>query len=201
MKGEFIMDSTTEKTQPADKKGNNKLLMIVIVVVLFLAVVGFLMKSAANKASSMIGNKIGKKVAEEAINNATGGKADVDINGANVSVKTKEGSFSTGNKLPDDWPKDAPVYTGATVTYSGSSNPQTGESGFGAVLTTTDGSTKVVEFYKKELVSQGWTIASTQIANDTTVLGSTKDTRSLAVSIVEASGTTTITLGISEKKE
>jgi len=187
------MDSTTEKTQPADKKGNNKLLMIVIVVVLFLAVVGFLMKSAANKASS--------KVAEEAINNATGGKADVDINGANVSVKTKEGSFSTGNKLPDDWPKDAPVYTGATVTYSGSSNPQTGESGFGAVLTTTDGSTKVVEFYKKELVSQGWTIASTQIANDTTVLGSTKDTRSLAVSIVEASGTTTITLGISEKKE
>ncbi len=185
---------------PATNKKSNNVLVIVVVVLLVLGLLGLLaVKIVFSSVSRVVNNKAGETIAEKMIEKATGGKADVDINGNEVSVKTKEGTFTTGNKLPDDWPSDVPVYPGSTVTYSGSSNPQTGQSGVAAVFTSKDGGDKVVAYYKRELVSQGWTIDATQESGGYTIMSATKESRNLALTIVESDGTTTISIGLSQE--
>lgn len=196
------MAKATESTSPAgSKSGGNKFVIVLVIVVLLLAVVGFAAQKLMQKASVMVGQKVGEKVAEGIIEKATGGNADVDVKNGSLTVKTNEGTFSTGTSLPSDWPKDAPVYPGATITYSGSSNPQSGESGFGAMLTTKDSAQKVRDYYAKELVVQGWKVEATYNANESSVLSATKDTRAFTVVTAEADGATTITLGVSQKSE
>ncbi len=202
MKEEHAMAESTEPAPtPSSNTGSNKLVILVVVVILLLAVAGFAVKKLMQKASTMVGQKVGEKVVEGMLESATGGKADVNVDKGNVTVKTKEGSFSTGTSLSADWPKDAPVYPGATVTYSGSSNPQTGESGYAAVLTTSDSAQKVRDYYSKELMSQGWKTEATYNANESSVISATKDTRTFTVATAEAGGTTTITLGVSQKSQ
>lgn len=197
------MASTTESTSTTGKKsGGNNFVVILVVVVLLLALVGFAVQKVMQKASVMVGQKVGEKVAEGIIEKATGGKANVDVDSGNVSVKTKEGSFSTGTSLPSDWSKDVPVYPEATVTYSGSSNAKSGEAGTGAVLTTSDTAQKVRDYYAKELVVQGWSVDATYNANESTVISAaTKDTRTLAVTTDQSDGMTTITLGVNQKSQ
>lgn len=202
IKEESYMAVSTESTSTTGKKsGGNNLVVILIVVVLLLAVVGFAAQKVMQKASVMLGQKVGEKVAVGIIEKATGGKANVDVNSGNVSVKTKDGSFSTGTSLPADWPKDAPAYPGATVSYSGSNNPQSGESGFGAVLTTNDSAQKVRDYYTKELTSLGWKTEATYNAQETSVVSATKENRVFTVATAESEGLTTITLGVSQKSQ
>lgn len=196
------MASTTESTPATgSKSGGNKLVVILIIVILVLAGIGFVAQKVMQKASVMVGQKVGEKVAEGIIEKATGGKADVDVNSGNVSVKTKEGSFSTSSSLPADWPKDVPVYPGATVSYSGSNTSKSGDSGIGAVLTTKDSAQKVRDYYAKELVVQGWTVEATYNADETSVLSATKDTRTFAATTAQSDDMTTITLGVSQKSQ
>ncbi|MBI4066674.1 hypothetical protein HY411_03075 [Candidatus Gottesmanbacteria bacterium] len=196
------MESTSEPASSSGQKaGGNKILIIVAVVLLILVVGGFAAQKLMQKASTMVGQKVGEKVVEGMLESATGGKANVDVTNAAVTVKTKEGAFSTSTKIPADWPADAPVYPGSTVTYSGSSNPQTGESGYAAVLTTSDSAQKVRDYYSKELISQGWKTEATYNANESSVISATKDTRTFTVATAEAGGTTTITLGVSQKSQ
>lgn len=196
------MKTTTESTPTTgNKSGGNKLVVILIVVIVLLAVLGFAAQKLMQKASVMVGQKVGEKVAEGIIEKATGGKANIDVDSGNVTVKTNDGSFSTGTSIPADWPKDAPVYPGATVSYSGSSNPQTGETGFGAVLATKDNAQKVKDYYAKELASQGWTVETTYNANESSVLSATKDTRTFVVTTSQSDEMTTITLAVSQKSQ
>ncbi len=202
LKEEKYMAKTSESSsQAGNKAGSNKLVVMIVVIVLLLAVVGFAAQKVMQKATSIVGQKVGEKVAEGIIEKATGGNADVDVKDGSLTVKTSEGTFSTGTSLPADWPKDAPVYPGATITYSGSSNPQAGESGFGAMLTTKDSAQKVRDYYARELVVQGWKTEATYNADESSVVSATKDTRAFTVVTAEADGATTITLGVSQKSE
>lgn len=144
---------------------------------------------------------IGSWISKNSMKAVTGVDVDKNIDGS-ATYTTKEGSVSVGtNKLPADWPSDAPTYKNATIQYSASTNPQTGGAGLGVVFMTSDSSQIVIDFYKKELVAKGWTIEQTAIAGQTTVISAKKDDRQFGMYIADAeNGQTSVTVSISSSK-
>jgi len=59
------------------------------------------------------------------------------------------------NKIPDNFPKDFPIYPSAKV--SSSYTAPSGDKGIWLTLTTTDDLEKVVTFYNQKLKENGWT--------------------------------------------
>ncbi len=128
--------------------------------------------------------------------------ADVKIgeDGA-MEFTTSEGTLSTGNAVPADWPTDVPAYPGAVVQYSASVNSADGKKGSALILMTLDDVQKVSDYYKDELASQGWASAQVMQAGGTTIMSMTKDDRTLSLAIAGSDGKTNITFGIEGKAE
>jgi len=53
-----------------------------------------------------------EQVAEKAIEDATGGRADVDVDAEEVTVESEDGTVTMGKDLPDDFPAGVPVPEG-----------------------------------------------------------------------------------------
>lgn len=140
----------------------------------------------------------GKSAAEKAIEAATGGNANVDTNGNDVTVKTDEGTWSTSDKLPADFPTDVPLYPGATVQGSVASAQQQG-GGHYAGLETTDSIDKVMSWYKAEVVAKGWTVSTNLEVDGGLMIGGSKDTRDLVVTISKQDNKVAIGLVVSQK--
>jgi hypothetical protein len=146
-------------------------------------------------------SSVADKAAENAIEKETGGQANVDTDNGTMHVETSEGTFDAGgNKLPADWPSDAPIYTGATIQYAASANPTTGKAGAAVVFMTSDSVQKVSDFYVAQLKEQGWKIEGTVNAGGALTIGATKDERSLSLVISGAEGRTTVTMGVENKQ-
>lgn len=176
-----------EETQKSEKSkaGLYMLIGAGVVVVIAFAVVRGIIGGVANTAATAAARAAGVNL----INNGTGGATYSDNNGGSVTVG--------GNKLPDNWPSDAPKYPDANIQYSGTSNPQTGEAGSAIVFTTGDSAQSVSDFYKKQLAADGWTIEQTANMGASSVLSAKKDTRTFAVYITDSgSGQTSVTVGI-----
>lgn len=160
---------------------------------LALAVAGVMLLGLGCKSPSQMAT-------EKMIEAAAGGKANVDVNGNTIKVETKEGTAEFGgNKLPDNWASDAPVYPGATIQFSGAANPENGKAGTMVMLQTKDSGTTVLEYYKKELESQGWKINGTYQAGASATLAATKDNRTIGITIAASGEQTMITVGVSTK--
>lgn len=72
--------------------------------------------------------------AEDAIEDASGGDADVDIDGDEVEITTSEGTVTMGKgELPDGFPDDIPVIDGEIVSAMGAA-----DQGFVVALTVDD---------------------------------------------------------------
>ena len=139
---------------------------------------------------------------EDSMERETGNEADVDIQAdGSVKVETDEGTFQAGGsgEVPADWPNDVTVYENATVQFSGSSNPTTGEAGLALMLTTSDTVSQVSSFYTQSLKAAGWTITATMQQGEMTIIGATKGDRAFSLSAVQADGQTTITIGITKE--
>jgi hypothetical protein len=101
-----------------------------------------------------------EKIAEQAIEKSSGGKAKVDLNGKNGSMKitTNDGKTQTqwgeGAALPEGWPAWLAQYPGSTVTMG---NRQAGadRTSFTATLMTKDAPEQVVKFYEDKAAAQG----------------------------------------------
>lgn len=118
-----------------------------------------------------------------------------------TTYSNDEGSATINSQsMPEDWPADAPQnYTGATITFSGSSNPQTGESGAAIVYTVNANAQTIADYYKTELERNGWQIEGNATSMGTIIISASKDTKSFGVSIVGAEGTSTVTASVSEE--
>jgi hypothetical protein len=140
--------------------------------------------------------RFARNAAERAIEKATGGDVEYNRDGT-ATYKTDEGTVTVGGgSYPDTWPSDGPKYPGAEITYSGSSNPQTGAAGAALVLTTSDSPSAVIEYYKRELTSRGWKIESTASVAGATIISATKDGRTFGVWAADAGGTTQVTVSV-----
>jgi hypothetical protein len=107
---------------------------------------------------------------------------------------------STGAaKMPEDFPKDIPVYSGATPIID-----QAVKNGRTLQLKTSDAADKVTAFYKEKLKAEGWKQASESSSQSPkqgiTLLSNTKDNRTLSVVISQDDEGTSLTLSVSTKE-
>jgi len=146
----------------------------------------------------VVNRMAGKSAAERAIEAATGGSVDIDGDGDDVTIKTADGTYTGGNKMPDDFPSDVPVYPDADVQGSYSLNGASGQ-GFTVGLSSDDPLADVIAWYKREVAAKGWTIVADANYNGSLVLSATKDARGLNVSVSEDDGKVTIGLVVANQ--
>lgn len=123
---------------------------------------------------------------------------DRNVDGS-TTYSNEEGSVTVGgNAMPENWPSDAPQnYAGASIQYSGTSNPQTGKAGSAIVYTVNASLQSVVDHYKSQLSSAGWTVEGTATVGPSTVISARKDDRVMGIYISDAgNGQVAVTAGI-----
>ncbi|OGG54241.1 hypothetical protein A2851_01065 [Candidatus Kaiserbacteria bacterium RIFCSPHIGHO2_01_FULL_53_29] len=165
---------------PATSGSGNKMWYIIGGIVILLLLGWVLMRGAP----SMMG--------------AAGVNTDRNTDGS-TTYSNSEGSVTVGaTSMPDNWPSDAPaIYSGGTIQYSGSSNPQTGQAGSVVVYSAKATVSSVVEYYKAQLAQAGWTLEGTANSAGTTIISAKKDTRTFGISVADTgTGTVQVTAGI-----
>lgn len=95
--------------------------------------------------------KLTQRFTEKAIEKATGGAVEVKDDGVSIQATGQDGEpavFSAGRgaKLPEDFPKEVPLYPGAKITAVMSMG-----AGHTVTLTTSDDRDAVIGYYKKQL--------------------------------------------------
>lgn len=163
----------------------------VVFLALFAAIASFGCKSPAEKE------------AEKAVEQTTGGQAKVDEKTGTVEVKTKDKDgresnvqFGPNSKIPDDFPKNVPVYPGAkimsTVSLAG------GKNGHLITLETADEPPAVIEYYKKNLI--GFKNDSELTSGTTSILMMSNAELSVSLSITKSEGDTLVQLTVARSK-
>ena len=124
---------------------------------------------------------------------------DVDTNLDGSTTYTNDnGSVTVGSatSYPDTWPDDVPQYPGASLQYSGATNPDTGAAGAAVAFTSTDTATVILNFYKTQLEGNGWKIEQTTTMGAATVIAATKDERKVGIYVADAGTSRSVTVGI-----
>lgn len=136
-----------------------------------------LVMTGCGKASE----KVAEKASEKAIEDATGGKAKVDLNKDKIEVKTDEGTYKAGStyEWPSQIPADVPKFSyGKIITVTESSTVQ-GNSVFVGINEVKD---DAYDKYKSALESAGWKINLTNRSNDGFLITATKDKQNVIAS-------------------
>ncbi len=126
---------------------------------------------------------------------------DVDQNrDGSTTYTTNEGTVTVGNNasMPENWPSDAPrAYSGATIVYSGTTNPTTGETGSAVSYTAPGSVQEVIQYYLDGIKAEGWAVESDASVSGMRVIVAKKDTRTLGVYIMDGgNGTVSVTAGV-----
>lgn len=125
-----------------------------------------------------------EKALEKAIEKQTGEEADIEINAEDegqVKVSTDQGSMQIGTdtKVPEDFPKDVPIYDGAEPMMAISHNEAMGM----VSLQTDDDLEKVKDFYLKQMEKNGWAKRSEMNLQGTYMFGFEKEKRMANITI------------------
>lgn len=152
-----------------NKKWGRLALVVLSIFVLSVVVSGC--GQAAEKAS--------EEAAERAIESATGGKAQVDLSGDEVTVKTDEGTTKIGgaNEWPAKIPSDVPKFAAGKITSIMESTPADG--GYQVMVGIAEASKADVEKYKEQLESAGWKITNTTVIEDGYMVTAEKENRTI----------------------
>jgi hypothetical protein len=111
----------------------------------------------ASAGCSKIVEKIQEKAIETAVEKGvesqSGGKVKLDLSGQRASVSSKDGktqaTFGQGASVPEDFPKQVPIYPGSTI--SSSMSDRSTSPSHTLIFKTSDASAKVIGYYKGEL--------------------------------------------------
>jgi hypothetical protein len=99
--------------------------------------------------------KTAETIMEKAIESETGGKAEVDIKGESIHIKTKDGEMrmTSGKsvKLPSGFPEDIFIYGDADLNTS-MELPE----GYNLNFQSKDDPSKISDVYLKEMTAKGW---------------------------------------------
>ena len=175
-----MTEKKVEKTP--SKKSTNPLVFVGVGCLVLLVLLGV----GGAIVMKFFAKNIGQNLVEKAIENKTGVKTNIEDleKGKMTFTDSKTGATVDigSNSVPEDFPKDFPLYKGARVTSS-LSGAQAGKSnGYWLTMSTPDAADKVVSFYKTELPKNGWTVESTFAANEMTNYGVSKGTWNGSVS-------------------
>lgn len=133
--------------------------------------------------------------AEQAIESQTGGSVDVNIDDDTVTYEDTQtgGSMVYGEDidLPDDFPKDLPVYDG-TITINSTLNLP----GQGVTLnfTTSDSQEDVLAWYEDTLESSGWTQQMSYNMQEQMMRAYIKDDVTINISAAHENNLTNVTI-------
>jgi len=125
-----------------------------------------------------------------------------DKGAGTVTVTGKDGktatlSFNGGGKVPADYPKDVPVYSGTKVLMSQSASEKNAHS---LMLESADAADKIVAFYKKGLEDNGWKTENTVNAGQLTMVTATKDQREINLQITDTGDKRSIMQVVADKR-
>ncbi len=182
----------------APKKGLPRMAKFAIGCLLVVTILGVLV--------SLFAGAVAKKLISGVISQKTGVETNIDDiqNGKLTFTDPKTGAkLDVGtNKIPDDFPKDFPVYPGSKVTSSLSGNQNGEGNGFWLTLSTSDAPEKVTSYYETNLKVSGWSADSTQGSGIGTNWAITKDDLSgyLTVSREKDQSETTILIVLGKGK-
>ncbi|MFA5051834.1 MAG: hypothetical protein WC544_02100 [Patescibacteria group bacterium] len=149
---------------------------------------------AVSLAASGCTKKVAEKTAEKAIEAATNGQADVDIDDNTLTINTDTGSYQAGDSvsLPDNFPSDVYVIDG--TIKAAVANTQN-ESFVVSIQTSTSVDDAKTQ-YVQQLADDGWTIGTNMTYAGAVTLISEKDNRTLSVGIMEVDNQTTVNLNV-----
>jgi hypothetical protein len=153
--------------------------------------------SACQSPAAKVSEKVSEKMAEKAIENASGGKADVDLSQGKMDVKTAEGSMQIGAdiKLPADFPADVYVAEGK-ITAAIKAN---GNNGYTVSIESDQSLVDLKSAYEQKLPEQGWKITGTMDFGASASVMAEKDERSLSVILGRSDNKSSIVLTVAEK--
>lgn len=138
-------------TQSSGGNDKNRSVMIIIIVVIVVVAGGWFLNDRWQRRQAV-------NLVEDLIEAQTGAKATVDVStkGDLVTVTGNDTELTVGTAatLPEDFPTDVPIYTGATLTSTFSS---VGIAGHSVAMETADATTAVLAFYKDQMAANGWT--------------------------------------------
>lgn len=133
------------------------------------------------------------------LSKTAGQDVKVDNDGKKITFDGTGGqfSYSAEGNLPDGFPKDFPIYTGAKLTSSWTTNGESGK-GISVVWETTDSADKVQAFYKDKLPQSGWKIDNEFAQESMQTISFEKDNVSGFIGLTESNQklTISVTFGI-----
>ena len=126
------------------------------------------------------GERLAEKSIENAIEKASGGKAQVDLSGGGIKVKTAEGesSLTASNEWPKDLPGGIPLFTLGKVKGVTRLTSE-GQKAWNIILEEIEAG--AIEKYTELLKSGGWTIGQTMSMGEGGMIQATKDTLGVIV--------------------
>ncbi|HSQ21460.1 MAG TPA: hypothetical protein VLQ52_01490 [Coriobacteriia bacterium] len=172
-----------------------RLLIGALVIVLALGLAG----------CKSVSDKIGEEIGEEIVGGAIGG--DVEVDDDQVTIETDEGETTIAGGegvLVDEFPRDFPLYDGASVVTSTYFGAADGRDQVYAMLSTGDGVDEVYEWYKAELQTGGWSLTNdvdmSTGDSELAQLAAESGTREAAVMVSEGSEGTEIVINVYTEK-
>lgn len=181
--------TTNTSKQTASKSNNNKVLVIILAIVGVLVVLSIV--------GSLVMGRLFKKGAENLVEKATNTQISNNKDGT-TTIKSTDGStsYSTEQKLPDDFPKNIPLYSGQKITTS-SKVKTDNETSWTVAAETKDGVSKTADGVKK--LYSAWESTGEQQLNDTYYYYFTKGNTKANVYVANnGDGNTIITYTITE---
>ena len=179
------------------EKKDNKSLPIPLIIVAVLALVGVLGYKFFYKA---VRSRISNYFVSKSLSKQLGGDVKIEGDGEKVSYKGEDFEFSydMGGELPEDFPKDLPIYENSKLLSKWSSTDEENE-GTSIVLETSDSVAKVSDYYKLELEKTGWNITSTFSQEDSSVYSFEKGDKEGILGITNTDDKVSISITINNK--
>jgi hypothetical protein len=109
--------------------------------------------------------------------------------------KTKVTAGDSGVALPDNFPKDIPIYKDATVKLSSTQGKT-----MMVHLAVTASMADCAKYYQEQLKEQGWEIETTMNVGDATMTSAKKEKRKCVVNVIKSDKETMIQIMIEEEK-
>ena len=163
-----------------------------VIAVIAVGAVGFFFRNR------FLGNYYERR-AERLFEQQTGGKAKIDLDSGTGSFEfeTEEGKIVINQEgsLPDDFPSDIEIYSGANVTGYVTMDTE-GMKGFNATLSTRDSAEEVHDYYISSLEDTGWTVLTKFTSDAYSSISAEKDTRTIVVTTTADTDETIVVLTV-----